>query len=517
MFETISEQFGEITAVFATDRGFHGAVGIFIFVVVVAAFLQLPATIRKSRWFWFVELIAAPLITLVVATLADKIFLVLGQSLSQDKLSPLYSVPLILIAARLFNRSVRLFLWEGRQTKLARDVPRIVWNVLEFIVYVIAGYAILSWVYDQSMTGFIVSSGVVVGVLGLSFQPILGDVIAGIGLTIERPFSTGDWIELENGVMGEVVNTDWRATQILTWNKTIHVVPNSKLASAAIHNYDRPDKVYGFWFYVTVSRSIPPTLVQRLLLEASLKASAVLDEPSPSVLLWDTDDKPIRYMVFVHCLDYRNSFLAKHEILQHAWELFTKAGFNFAANPQDIEIRRGEVHEASELEAAILLKEIPLLEPLSDDERAQLAHDGVIHAYSPGQEIILEKEPGGSMFIILSGMVDVRRSLADGRVLDLARLGTYDYFGEMSLLTGEARSASVIARTECQALEVGKHTLGPLMAKRPELAAEIAQIVAERKLKSELLTSETKKTSVTERLKIYSETLTNSIRAFFGT
>lgn len=516
MFETIIEQLGEVTTVFSTDRGVHGGAGIFIFFVVVAAFLQVPATIRKSRWFWFVEIIVAPLITLVLAALAEKILLVFGPPLSQDKISPLYSVPLILVAARLFNRSVRLFLWDGMLAKIARNVPKIVRNIFEFFIYVIAVYAILSWVYDQPMTGFIVSSGVVVGVLGLSFQPILGDVIAGIGLTIEQPFSTGDWIELENGVMGEVISTDWRATQILTWNQTIHVVPNGKLAGAAIHNYDRPDKVYGFWFYITVSRSIPPTLVQRLLLEAALKANTVLDEPSPSVLLWDTDDKPIRYMVFVHCMDYRNSFSARHEILQHAWELFTKAGFNFAANPQDIEIRRGEVHEASELEAAILIKEVPLLGPLSDDERAQLAHDGIIHAYSPGQEIILEKDPGGSMFIILSGMVDVQRSLADGRILDLARLGTYDYFGEMSLLTGEARSASVIARTECQTLEVGKELLAPLMTKRPEIAAEIAQIMAERKLKSELMTSETKKTSVTERLKIYSETLTNSIRSFFG-
>jgi len=520
MFESVFDQLGELSSVFVTDRGFHGGIGFVIFLVVVAAFYQLPSAWRNSRRMWFVEVLAAPLVVLTAATLISAALEVispaLSPELSQDRVSPLFSVPLILIGARLFNRAIRLFIWQGVLAKMAAVVPRIVWNVLDFLVYVIALYAILSLVFDQPMTGFIVSSGVVIGVLGLSFQPILGDVIAGIGLTIERPFATGDWIELENGVMGEVVNTDWRATQILTWNKTIHVVPNGKLAGATIHNYDRPDKVYGFWFYVTVSRSIPPTLVKRLLLEASLKAPTVLDEPSPSVLIWDTQKQPITYMVFVHCMDYRSSFSAKHEVLQHAWELFTKAGFNFAASPQDIEIRRGDIHEAGELETAVLLKEIPLLEPLSDDERAQMAHDGVIHAYSPGQEIIAEKQPGGSMFIILSGMVDVRRSLADGRVLELARLGTYDYFGEMSLMTGEARSASVYARTECQVLEVGKQVLGPLMTARPELATEIAEIMAERKLRSELMTSETKRTSVTERLKNYSESLTKSIRAFFA-
>ena len=170
---------------------------------------------------------------------------------------------------------------------------------------------------------------------------------------------------------------------------------------------------------------------------------------------------------------------------------------------------------AGELEAAQMLKEVSLLEPLSDEERATLVRDGIHHLFSRGDNIIVEDQVGGSMFIILSGMVLVQRTLSDGRVLDLARLGTYDYFGEMSLLTGEARSASVIAHTECQVLEIPKHSLEPLFKTRPGLAEEIAAIMAERKVKSELMTAETKKISIGDRLRDYSEAFAKSIRAFF--
>ena len=515
MFDVFVGQISGVVGVLTNDRGFHGLLGVLIFLAVLLLVTRVPPALRNSAAYWLAEAIITPTTAYLLAAVIGSGMAAMGMLNQGAETSPIYSVPPILVTAYMFNRAMRLFLWQGMLVREAVVLPRIVWNVLDVLAYVTAIYAILAFVYNQPMTGFVVSSGVVLGIVGLAFQPTLGDVIAGIGLTIERPFNTGDWIELEDGSMGEVINMDWRATEIKTWNNTVHVIPNGKLASASIHNYDRPDGVYGFWFYVTVARTVPPALVRRLLLEAALKSKSVLDEPSPVIRVSDVEKLPIKYTVFVNCDNYRNSFFTKDEVLQNAWALFTKAGFNFAANPQDIDIRRGEHHVAGELEAAQMLKEVSLLEPLSDEERAALSHDGIHHLFSYGDKIIVEDQAGGSMFIILSGMVLVQRTLSDGRVLDLARLGTFDYFGEMSLLTGEARSASVIAHTECQVLEILKHSLEPLFKIRPELAEEIAVIMAERKVKSELMTAETKKTSVGDRLRDYSEAFAKSIRTFF--
>jgi len=516
MFETFVEQISNTANFFANSHGFHGIIGIVVFLAVVLVLTRIPASVRSFRGFWFVEVIIALIVIYAITTLVGLSLDLFQLGGSGAELSAIVTVPSILASAYLFNRAMRLFIWQGILERSALVVPRIVWNVFDVLAFVAAIYAILAFVYDQPMTGFIVSSGVVVGVVGLAFQPILGDVIAGIGLTVERPFATGDWIALEDGVMGEVINVDWRATEIKTWNNTVHVVPNGKLASASIHNYDKPDGIYGYWFYVTVARTVPPALVRRLLLEAALKSDLVLDEPAPVIRAAESDIRPMRYLVFLHCENYRVNFAVTDQFMLNAWSLFTKAGFNFAASPQDIEVHRAGVHKASEMEAAMLLKEVALLDPLGDDERAKLANDGIHHVFHAGDTIITEGETGGSMFIILAGMVLVQRQLPDGRVLDLARLGTYDYFGEMSLLTGEPRSASVSAHTECQILEIAKHSFEPLLRRRPVLTDQIAAIMAERKLKSELMTAETKKVSVGDRLRDYSEAFANSIRSFFG-
>jgi small-conductance mechanosensitive channel/CRP-like cAMP-binding protein len=517
MFEILFSQIPDLAIATTNDRAFLGVFGIIIFLVVIVALTRISTKIRDSGVFWCVEALVAPLAAYVIAALCETAIEALGTA---DQLvtggSPMFSVPLILLTAYLFNRATRLFVWQGILARQALAVPKIVWNVLNMLAYVAAIYAILAFVYDQPMTGFVISSGVIIGTLGFAFQPILIDVLAGISLSIERPFSTGDWIELGDGSMGEVINIDWRATEIRTWNNTVQVVPNGKLSNASIQNYDRPDSTYRFWFNVTVARTISPVLVRRLLLEAALRSKLVLAEPLPLITIHDVQDRPIQYMIIVSCQNYRDSFATKTAVLQNIWFLFTKSGFNFSASPQDIALHRGEPHEAIEQDASMLLKEVSLLQPLSDAERAKLAQDGIHHWFSPGDKIITEDEPGESMFIILAGMVLVQRTLTNGQVLDLARLGTYDYFGEMSLLTGEARSASVVAYTECNVLEVPKHSLEPMFAQRSELAVEIATLMAERKLKSELMTAETHNISVSDRLRVYSEEFAKSILSFFS-
>lgn len=335
-----------------------------MFLIVILILHQVPAPLRNLRRIWILEAAAATVLIIILTAITEFILISFKFFTVQNEIGPIVSVPLFLTSAYMLNRAMRIFIWQGLLARKARAVPKIIVNVFDVLVYVAAMYAIFAFVFNQPMTGIIVSTGVVVGILGLSFQPILGDVIAGISLSIERPFSIGDLIKIDGGIRGTVVEMDWRATLIQTPNNTIHVVPNGKLSNISILNYDRPDKVYAFWFFVTISRTVPPTLVRRLLLEAALKSNLVLDEPSPFVRIADADDRPIRYRIFVYCSDYLQHFAAKDEVLQNAWGLLTKAGFNFSASPQDIEIRRGETHEATELEADALLKEVPLLNPL---------------------------------------------------------------------------------------------------------------------------------------------------------
>jgi CRP-like cAMP-binding protein len=131
------------------------------------------------------------------------------------------------------------------------------------------------------------------------------------------------------------------------------------------------------------------------------------------------------------------------------------------------------------------LSEIELFAPLSQQERQSLLKAGTTHDLQPGAKIVQTGEHGDSLYVILSGLVRVYRDMEGGQPLELARLGAGACFGEMSLLTGERRSANVSAHTAVKLLEIPKRALMLIIAHRPTLAEQLASIMAQRKLANE--------------------------------
>ena len=396
-------------------------------------------------------------------------------------------------------------------------IPAIVKTVVSALIYTGGLYIIIAIIYKQPVTGLVIYSGVLIGVLGLAFQPVLGDIIAGISLTIERPFVPGDWIQLDGDILGEVVSTDWRATRVLTFHNTVHVIPNGRLSDATIHNLSEPDKSYGFWFLVPVASSISPSLVIQLLTESAIRSNNVHDEPKPHVRISDVKEQPTSYKVFVYVKDYDAHFAAKSEVLENAWQMFDRAGFTFAAREIEGSIWRGQPAQGSEPKFEDVLDEIKLLSPLTKSEKQSLVDAGVVRNYASENTIVVQGDEGNSAFIILAGMVRIHRVIEEenGRQLELARLGMFDFFGEMSLLTGAPRFANVTAYTDCKLIEIPKACLETILGKRPELADELAHLMAERKLQSEVLSSENHQKSMGAVLSEYKEIFARTIREFF--
>jgi CRP-like cAMP-binding protein len=140
-----------------------------------------------------------------------------------------------------------------------------------------------------------------------------------------------------------------------------------------------------------------------------------------------------------------------------------------------------------------LLAAIPLFtEVLSQDERdALVAHSTRVH-FPPGHLLMVEGDFGTSMFVIDEGAVSVTASDIRGFSRPVAKLGDGDIVGEMSLMTGARRNATVVALTAVDALEIPKHALEDVLARRPELVdrfrpelerrqAELDRILAEAK------------------------------------
>lgn len=492
--------------------------GLLIFLVLHVLLHSLPSRLRINRAFWLAELILLPLLVIYFAVLAITVLGLTSENVWHQRIHEIKGVLLALIFAYLANRALTLFVWSGPLRSYTAALPGIVRNLVTFFIYLGAVYAILTYVFGQPVTGLLVSSGIALGVLGLAFQSTLTDIISGISLAVERPFTVGDWIETDSGICGRVETIDWRATTLRTISRTTHIIPNNKIANSSIHNLSRPGPTFCLRVFISVSADIPPDEVCRLLLEAAITAPGVEQDPAPIVRINAAEQRPLKYLTLIHCADYDDHPAVRAAFLKRAWSLLREAGAEIAADTRQVEFRRAEALDYVPPSDAASLAEVELLALLKSKDRERLTAAGHVHELDERQAIVREGEAGDSFFVILSGIVRIFKPATPEQDadLELARLGAGSYFGEMSLLTGERRSASVSAHTKVRLLEIPKAAMADLLARRPKLAGKLAQVMAQRQLATQGLVQSAGQHGFGERLKATTREIAAKIAAFFG-
>ena len=125
---------------------------------------------------------------------------------------------------------------------------------------------------------------------------------------------------------------------------------------------------------------------------------------------------------------------------------------------------------------------MPLFQSLNEKELELLAENVTTTRYRPTDIIMREGESGDSLLVIINGLVDVVRPRPGSRAGKVSRLGLGQCIGEMSLLTGRARSA-----TDCEVVEIPKESVNQLFEQRTELVDELARIMSERRSADELI------------------------------
>ena len=485
--------------------------------ILVLVLRSIPAKIRMHPLCWLIELAVLPIAISYAAAYIIAVLDLAETDIWYRRVQEVRGVLLAVIFAYLANRTLTLFVWNGPLQRYTGALPGIVRNLLALFIYLVAVYVILAYVFEQPVTGLLVSSGIALGVLGLAFQSTLSDIIAGISIAIERPFEVGDWIESESGICGKVQMIDWRATTLRTISNTTHVVPNNKIANTSIHNLSRPGPTYCLKVFVSVSAEIPPWEVSNLLLEAAIAAPLVADTPPPIVRIFDAQRRPIQYLALLHCADYEDHPEVRESFLHNAWKLLERAGVEFATDTRQIEVKRSPALNFQESTPALAFGNVELFAPLTADEKDYLLSAGATQELPQGMPIVRRGEEGQSFFVILSGQVRVFLPPEGdgGQELELAKLGAGSYFGEMSLLTGEERSASVSAHTRTRILEVPKSSMATVLGNRPELAEELASNMAQRKLATEGATSDRHDKGFSEKLAATTRELVQRIHSFF--
>ena len=186
----------------------------------------------------------------------------------------------------------------------AIDLPPLLRNVIVFAVYlIILVVALKVAVPDFSLSPLLVASGVLSLVVGLAFQDVLSNLIAGVTLSVEKPLRRDDWVEID-GQEGQVVDITWRTTKLRTRQNDYLIFPNRIVAERAMRNVNYPSRAHLQLIEIGLPYSTLPTIAEQLLLEAASRVTGVLRRPKPVVRMRKFDEYSILYWVVIWIEEY---------------------------------------------------------------------------------------------------------------------------------------------------------------------------------------------------------------------
>jgi small-conductance mechanosensitive channel/CRP-like cAMP-binding protein len=316
------------------------------------------------------------------------------------------------------------------------------------------------------------SSAIAAAAVGLALQDTLANLFAGVGIQIERPFRVGQWIAVGSHE-GVVTAVTWRATKIRTKLGNMVILPNNLIAKEAITNYSEPMVPTRLIVDVGADSEVPPNEVRAALMAVLTQARHVLETPPPEVLLYEFGASATTYRTRFWIMDFNLDEEAKDSVRRGIYYEFKRRGIEI---PWPIQVRYNREeppHDTPERRAefARSIAKVPVLAPLASEAHEALAGAAEERLYGDGEVIVREGDAGASMFIVESGHVAI--TVGPER-REVARITAGGYFGEMSLLTGAPRSATVTATGDCVVLEISAETFGTYVHSHPEVVEPLA-------------------------------------------
>jgi small-conductance mechanosensitive channel/CRP-like cAMP-binding protein len=412
---------------------------------------------------------------------------------------------------------IRRFYWQRWFTKRhGAEAPKLLQQVFGFAVLCVAVALVLKLSYGFQVDTFIAGSGIVAVVIGLAMQETLANIVSGIALQMGKPFRVGDWLILDNH-RAEVMELNWRSTKLRTNDDVYLDIPNKSVVTHTITNLSYPTKAHANRIRVSFDYGAPPNVVRDLLTRATTSAIGVLETPPPKVFLREFGESAIVYEIKYSLDDERRYNDIEDAIRTNIWYAARRAGLTIPFPIRTVELRRpGHGSKTDGAPGHHVVTTLELFAPLDDAQKRRLLEGGKSLRFGRGENIIHQGADGCSMFIVVHGEVDVIVHAAQ-RDTVVATLCAGEAFGEMCLLTGERRSATVRAKTDCDIWEIERASIQPLLDENKDLAEKLSDLLARRKMDTEgFLAAQTPPQVVEEKRKEYAAGFRRKLSALFG-
>jgi small-conductance mechanosensitive channel len=380
------------------------------------------------------------------------------------------------------------------------------------------------------LSSVVATSAVVSGILALSLQATLGNILGGVALQLDGSVHVGDWVQLADGTQGRIVAIRWRHTIVETRNWDTLVVPNSNLLSQNIlilgKRTGQPVQ-HRMWVYFHVDFRFPPSRVVDVVREALCAApiEGVADDPKPSVICYDLA-KDGRNSFAYYAARYWLTDLASDDptssrIRARIFTALRRAGIPLARDTHTLFMQADEAPETRDARHAAqrmrALEEVELFHGLTQDERSFVAGHLRYAPFTAGETCTKQGAVAHWLYILFRGQVEVRRH-AEGSTLatTVATIEGPGFFGEFGLMTGEPRQADVVAVTDIECYRLDKVGLQRVLEERPEAAEQFSRTLARRRVELMTAAEGLDAQARRERMQHEENRILDRIQEFFG-
>src|SRR5881398_421399 len=425
----------------------------------------------------------------------------------------------ILLSTALVVALVNRYVWDLYfEQKRQTLIPHFLREVIGGIIFLVALLFVLSSGYhaEAQLKGLLAGSGVVAIIVGFAGQNLFAGIIGGISIQINKPYKVGDWLQVGER-FAEVMEINWRSTRLRTNDDIYLDIPNNEMVSHEIVNLHYPTEIHAMRIRVGVEYKNPPNLVKDTLRRAAQSAKNVVPDPPVKVFLVDFADYAMTYEIKFYMGNHSRINETNDSVRTNVWYELKRQGISIPFPIRTLHVERkgvASMHEEHQ-EARAILRDEALFECLSDQQIDNLVQQSRVSHFGRGERVIREGAEGESMFVLLRGSAEVSIS-KNGTSIPVATLKAPDCFGEMSLLTGERRTATVRAETDCQVMEIGKPVMAELLRASPDCLERLSELLAQRKMETEGLLKEAASHSQNERKeREYKATFLHRLRTFF--